>query len=46
MNILKGLLVVLTLVVPNTLYAETMGTTKGKKNNHIFGKWRHMNWPF
>ena len=29
---LKGLLVVLTLVVPNTLYAETMGTTKGSAN--------------
>ena len=32
MNILKGLLVVLTLVVPNTLYAENMGTTKGSAN--------------
>ena len=32
MNILKGLLVVLTLIGPSTLYAETMGTTKGSAN--------------
>lgn len=32
MNMLKGLILVLTLMIPNTLYALELGTTKGTAN--------------